>query len=88
MNYFHATAGQVSPGLDALHALCDAQSPVHQVAQPFDTFTFIMAYENGELNEDEIVYGFQQLIDSGLVWSLQGSYGRMAARLIEDGYCS
>jgi hypothetical protein len=26
MNHFHATAGQVSPGLDALHALCDAQA--------------------------------------------------------------
>jgi hypothetical protein len=48
---------------------------------------FIMAYENGELNESEIVEGFQDGINSGLVWKLQGHYGRMAARLIEQGYC-
>lgn len=49
---------------------------------------FIMAYENGELSDEEIIAGFQQGIDSGLVWQLQGSYGRMATRLIESGYCS
>ena len=48
---------------------------------------FIMAYEAEELSEDEIIEGFQSLIDSGVVWTLQGSYGRMAARLIEAGVC-
>lgn len=48
---------------------------------------FIMAYEAGECDEDEIVRGFQGLIDSGLVWQLQGSYGRMAAALIRGGQC-
>ena len=32
--------------------------------------------------------GFQALIDSGMVWSLQGAYGRQAAALIEGGYCT
>ena len=50
--------------------------------------SFIMAFESGELTEDEVVAGFQDGINSGLVWRLQGSYGRMAVRLIEAGLCS
>ena len=48
---------------------------------------FIAKYEGGELSEEEIVKGFQALIDSGLAWKLQGSYGRMARALIERGDC-
>lgn len=51
------------------------------------TFDFIIAYENGELDYDAIVAGFQHLIDSGIVWQLQGHYGRTAAALIESGEC-
>ena len=47
----------------------------------------IIAYESGEMEEEEIVDFFQRLINNGLAWSLQGSYGRMAMRLIEDGLC-
>jgi len=47
----------------------------------------IMAYENGELTEEEIIELFQELIDSGLAWQLQGSYGRTAKALIDAGYC-
>ena len=50
-----------------------------------DTLDFIMRYEGGECTEDEIVKGFQALVDSGLAWQLQGSYGRMAAHLINVG---
>ena len=49
---------------------------------------FIMAYEAGELSEEESIEGFQKLIDSGLVWQLQGSYGRTAKYLIENGLCT
>ena len=52
-----------------------------------DFLTFIMDYEGGELDIDQIVRGFQKLIDSGLAWQLQGFYGRMATQLIESGYC-
>jgi hypothetical protein len=45
----------------------------------------IIAYENGELEDVEVVDLFQSLVDSGLAWQLQGSYGRTAARMIETG---
>lgn len=48
----------------------------------------IIAYENGELDEDEIVELFQSMIDDASVWALQGSYGRMAMQLIEEGLCT
>jgi len=47
----------------------------------------IIAYENDEMTEEEIVIFFQELIDTGLAWKLQGHYGRTAAGLIEGGYC-
>ena len=47
----------------------------------------IIDYENGDMAWDRIVEMFQKLIDSGQAWTLQGSYGRMAQRLIENGDC-
>jgi hypothetical protein len=40
-----------------------------------------------EADEATQLQAWQYLIDTGLAWSLQGSYGRTAARLIEDGLC-
>ena len=47
----------------------------------------IMRYEDGEMDQDEIVEFFQELIDSGAIYHLQGSYGRMAQHLISQGLC-
>jgi hypothetical protein len=47
----------------------------------------IMAYESGELEHVEVVELFQALIDSGLAYQLQGSYGRTASDLIRQGIC-
>jgi hypothetical protein len=47
----------------------------------------IIRYESGQMGEDETIQFFQELIDSGLAWSLQGHYGRTAANLIEEGIC-
>ena len=48
----------------------------------------VMAYESGEMDENEVVLFFQELINSGLAWELQGSYGRQAQRMIEAGLCA
>ena len=48
----------------------------------------IIQYESGGMSMDEIVSFFQELIDSGLCWRLQGHYGRTAQDLIEEGLCN
>lgn len=45
----------------------------------------IIDYENDKLDEDETVSLFQELVDDGLAWQLQGSYGRTAQTLIDAG---
>lgn len=44
----------------------------------------------GTPEEQEAAYyaAWQELINSGLVWTLQGWFGRMAMRLIDQGHCS
>jgi len=49
---------------------------------------FIIRFENGEAEEEEVITEFQNMINSGMVWQLQGFYGRTAARLIEAGLCT
>ena len=38
-----------------------------------------------EVDEDKQIEAWQHLLDTGLVWSLQGSFGRTAMDLIEQG---
>jgi len=51
-------------------------------------FDMMMAWEDGQLDDEEAVELFQQLIDNGMAWTLQGMYGRTAERLINAGYCN
>ncbi len=48
----------------------------------------IIEYEQGELNQDQTIQLFQELFDSGLVWNLQGHYGRLCYQLLEAGLIS
>ena len=38
-------------------------------------------------DETEYIAAWQQLIDTGLAWNLQGWFGRTAKYMIEQGYC-
>jgi len=46
-----------------------------------------MGFEGGYISEAEIVEGFQNLINDGTVWRLQGFYGRTAKALIDQWFC-
>lgn len=50
-----------------------------------DIVDTIVAFESGELSEENTIKLFQKLVDTGLAWKLQGSYGRTAKYLIEEG---
>lgn len=45
----------------------------------------IVDYENGELSEDETIDLFAELVRTGLAWTLQGHYGRIANAMISQG---
>lgn len=53
----------------------------------FDAVSFITDFENGNLSDEAVIDGFQEMINSGLVWQLQGAYSRLAECLIESGKC-
>lgn len=53
-----------------------------------DRGDFIMRAEAGEIEDErELIEGVQAMIDDGTVWELQGSWGWLAAQLIEMGVC-
>jgi hypothetical protein len=45
----------------------------------------IMQYEQGALSDEDTIALFQSLVDSGLAWQLQGSYGRTAMAMLDAG---
>ena len=47
----------------------------------------IMRYEEGLMEDEEVIEFFQKLIDTSVIFNLQGSYQRTAAYLIESGHC-
>jgi len=61
-----------------------------RIKMKFDNFNSIVdkmiAYEMGDMNEEQAVEFFQELLDRRLIDSLQGSYQRTAATLLELGH--
>jgi hypothetical protein len=49
----------------------------------------IIDWEQGLLQEEqEVIDFFQELVDTGMAWRLQGAYGRVATALINQGLVS
>ncbi len=53
----------------------------------YDEVGQIIAFEQGDLSDEDTIELFQHLIDNGMAWKLQGFYGRTAQGLIDAGYC-
>jgi hypothetical protein len=46
----------------------------------------VMEYESGNMTDrEDIVEFFQELVNSGVAWKLQGHYGRIAQSMLETG---
>lgn len=54
-----------------------------------DILNAINAIEDDDTANDKALFlkSWQTLIDTGVVWQLQGAYGRTASHLIEAGIC-
>ncbi|MCA1738120.1 MAG: hypothetical protein LC740_04605 [Actinobacteria bacterium] len=48
----------------------------------------LIAYEEGQLTEDQQIAFFEHLVQTGTCWQLQGHYQRVGATLIEAGLIS
>ncbi|KKM72826.1 hypothetical protein LCGC14_1416520 [marine sediment metagenome] len=46
----------------------------------------VLQYEMKELDDAAVIDLFQDLVDTGMAWNLQGIYGRTACELISLGY--
>lgn len=50
-----------------------------------DVINAIIEHESGQLDETETIALFAELLKTGMVWQLQGCYGRLARDYIEAG---
>lgn len=65
-----------------------AEGKDQAVTFAFNTLGFLIKFESGACSEEEIIEGFQNLINSGTINHLQGSYGRTAHQLVQAGLCT
>jgi hypothetical protein len=45
----------------------------------------LIAYEQGQITQDQEIAFFEHLVETGVCWQLSGHYQRVAATLIEAG---
>jgi len=48
-------------------------------------FDLMMKFEDQSCTYEEAIELFQELVDNGMAWQLQGFYGRTAKMLIDSG---
>jgi hypothetical protein len=53
---------------------------------PYDASACVESFDGEEHDQETIISAWQYLLDTGLVWQLQGWYGRAANELIEAGF--
>jgi hypothetical protein len=74
--------------LDVMTEKHEALQKAQSIVKPSvirDMTSDVIAYENGEMDEAETIEFFQRLVDNGMAWQLQGSYGRTAETMIRLG---
>ncbi len=79
-----ATAQRVMQAGKSKHDQPEGNEPRSNAAT-FDLVGAIMNFESGQLDDDGVIELFQHLVDTGMAWSLQGSYGRAAKQLLDQG---
>ena len=56
------------------------------MTKDYDVVYAMMDFECGMMEDvDDVIKLFQHLVDTGMVWKLQGSYGRTAQSMIDAG---
>src|ERR1700756_1369165 len=65
-----------------------ARQPETEMENDMPDIDKLIAFENGELDEQDAIAFIQDGMDPGWVWRLQGFYGRTAQRLIDAGLCN
>jgi len=53
-----------------------------------DYEAILIAEGDQTVSDKEYIQAWQQLINSGICWSLQGWFGREATRMITEGICT
>ena len=56
--------------------------------QPVTSVSQAIMYIEDYHSDEFFIESFQYLIDTGIVWTLQGWYGRTAVDLINTGMCT
>lgn len=47
-----------------------------------------ISFHEDEQTEEEVIASYQELINTGMAWKLEGAVGRQAMAFIEAGLCS